>query len=63
VEADATLSPTMRRDILRQIDNRTFETELFLAPGGTVPAGRLDVFQDNLGRPLDRVIVLPESSA
>jgi len=60
VEQDRSLSVEMRRNVLRQIDNRTFETELFLAPKGNVPDPKLDVLQDRLGRPLDRVIVLPE---
>lgn len=61
VEMDETIPDSVRASILRQIDERSFETHLYLAPNTNIPSGRLDVYQEVLGRPLDAIYILPEA--
>ncbi|WP_035336811.1 hypothetical protein [Acinetobacter junii] len=46
--------------ITAQLKNKTFETELYVGSRSNVPASKLKVYSDNIGKPLDRVIVMPE---
>ena len=61
VSQDMTIPRSVRDDIIRQIDARSFETQLYLSPTSNIPNGRLDVFTTHLGRPLDAIYILPEA--
>ena len=61
VEMDETIPEGVRASLLRQIDERSFETHLYLAPNTNVPTRHLDVYQEMLGRPLDAIYILPEA--
>jgi hypothetical protein len=63
VQLDQSIPPGVKARILEQIDTRTFETHLYISPSSNIPEGRLNVFPDVLGRPLDAVYILPETPA
>lgn len=60
VEHDPTIPEHIKEKIFDQIENRTFETHLYVPPTTTIPSGYLDVFPELLGRPLDAIYILPE---
>lgn len=60
IRLDPSIPEATKLELLRQIDSRTFETQLYVSPTSTIPQGRLDVYQQMLDRPLDAIYILPE---
>lgn len=60
IRTDTRIPEDVKIDLLRQIDSRTFATHLYISPSSSIPEGRLDIYQEILGKPLDAVYILPE---
>lgn len=63
IRADVSIPDHVKDDLIRQVETRTFETQLYISPTSSIPMERLNVFQEMLGRPLDAIYILPENLA